>query len=75
MKLISLNKNNFSLIIITIVGIGFFVAGLFEVLDYFIIKALLFTFYGGLLVFAFWQALKNDTKKNRLEDKLQDDSD
>lgn len=75
MKLISLNKNSFSLIIITIVGIGFFVAGLFEVLDYFIIKALLFTFYGGLLVLAFWQALKNDTKKNRPEDELQDDSD
>lgn len=75
MKLISPDKNSFSLIIVTIVGIGFFVAGLFEVLDYFIIKALLFTLFGGLFLVAFWNALKNDTKKNRLEDKLQDDSD
>lgn len=74
MKLFPLNKNSLALLFVAIVAFGFFTAGMFEVLDYFIIKALLFTLFGGLLVLAFWQALKNDTKKNRPEDELQDDS-
>lgn len=74
MRFIPLNKNSIALIIVAIIAIGFFVAGMFKVLDYFIIKALLFGLFGGLLVIAFWHALKNDTKKNRPEDELQDDS-
>lgn len=74
MRFFPLNKNSIALLIVAIIAFGFFAAGMFEVLDYFIIKALLFTLFGGLLIVAFWHALKNDTKKNRPKDKLQDDS-
>jgi len=74
MKLIPLSKNSLALLFVSIIAFGFFAAGMFEVLDYFIIKALLFVLFSGLLGIAFWYALKNDNKKNRPEDKLQDDS-
>ena len=67
------DKNTIALIFTSVVTIGFFIAGLFEVLHYFIIKALLCIIFVALLVIAFRYAIKND-KKNRLEDKLQDDS-
>ena len=63
MKLFPLNKNSIALLFVAIIAFGFFVAGMFNVLDYFIIKALLFGLFGGLLVIAFWHALKNDIKK------------
>lgn len=73
MKL-SLNKNSSALIIVSVVGIGFFIAGMFDTLDYFAIKVLLFILYGTIVLISLIQALKNDTKKNRPEDELQDDS-
>ena len=72
MSLFPLNKNNLALIVVAAVGLSFFVAGLFEVLDYFIFQVLLFLGYGVLLVMAIYHGIKND-KKNRLKDKLQDD--
>ncbi len=74
MRLFPLNKNSIALLLATLITFGFFAAGMFEVLDYFIIKALLFTLLGGMLILAFWHALKNDIKKNRPEDELQDNS-
>ncbi|WP_439152467.1 hypothetical protein [Winogradskyella sp.] len=53
---------------VAIVGIGFFTAGMFEVLDYIIIKALLFGGFGILIIMAFVFAFKNSVKKNRPED-------
>jgi hypothetical protein len=73
MKTVHLNKNNLALILAIVLGIGFFVAGLFEVLDYFIIQVLLFLGFGSLVIATFYYGLKND-KKKRLEAKLQDDS-
>jgi hypothetical protein len=74
MRFFPLSKNSIALLLATLITFGFFAAGMFEVLDYFIIKALLFTLFGGMLIFAIWRALKNDTMKNRPEDELQDDS-
>ncbi|WP_296386466.1 hypothetical protein [Winogradskyella sp.] len=74
MKLFPLTKNSFALILVALVTFGFFVAGLLKVLDYFIVKALLFIGFGALVIVAISFALKNDTQKNRPEDKLQDDS-
>ncbi len=74
MRFFPLSKNSIALLLAALITFGFFAAGMFEVLDYFIIKALLFTLFGGMLIFAIWRALKNDTIKNRLEDELQDDS-
>ncbi|WP_299521265.1 hypothetical protein [Winogradskyella sp.] len=59
---------------VSIIGIGFFIAGLLNVLDYFIIKALLFGSFGVIAIIAFWHAFKNYAKKNRPEEELQDDS-
>ena len=74
MKLFPLNRNSIALSFVVIITIGFFIAGLLKVLDYFIIKALLFSGFVALLVVAINYALKNDDKKNRPKDKLQDDS-
>ncbi|WP_299116359.1 hypothetical protein [uncultured Winogradskyella sp.] len=68
MKIFPLGKNSITLSFVGVITIGFFVAGLFEILDYFIVKALLFTCFGVLLLIAISYALKNDNKKNRPED-------
>ncbi len=59
---------------IALIAIGFFVGGLFNVLDYLIVKALLFCGFGAIVIISISYAFKNETRKNRLEDKLQDDS-
>ncbi len=74
MKLFPLNKNSIALLLVGAITIGFFMAGLLKVLDYFIIKALLFSCFATLVIVAISYALKNESKKNRPEDKLQDDS-
>ena len=74
MNLIPKTKDAIALTSVVIVTLAFFLAGLFKVLDYFIVKAMLFLSYGILFILALSYALKNDTKKNRPEDKLQDDS-
>jgi len=74
MKLFPLNKNSIALLFVGLVAIGFFAAGLFKVLDYFIIKVLLIGGFAILLVISIIYASKNKIKKNRPEDKLQDDS-
>jgi len=63
-----------ALILTAAVTIGLFVSGLLEILDYFIVKALLFIGFGILFSAAIAYGIKNDTKKNHPEDKLQDDS-
>jgi len=74
MKLIPINRDSIALAFVCIVVFIFFVAGLFKVLDLFIVKVFLFTSFGGLVIVAISYAIKNDGKKNRPEDKLQDDS-
>jgi hypothetical protein len=70
MKLFPLNRNSIALLFVALIAIGFFVAGLFNVLNYFIVKALLFSGFGALVVISISYALKNAPKKNRPEDKL-----
>jgi len=72
MKWFPINKNTMALLFVVIVTLGFFIAGLFEVLDYLIIKFLLICGFIGLVAVAIFFAVKN--RKKRLEDKLQDDS-
>ena len=74
MKLFSLNKNSGALLATGMVTGGIFIAGLLDVLDYLIVKVLLFVGYAILFIIAIVFALKNDTKKNHPEDKLQGDS-
>lgn len=75
MNLFSLTKNSVALLCAATIVIVFFLAGLFNVLDYFIIKAVLFSGFGVLVGISIRYALKNEVKKNRPEDQLQDDSD
>lgn len=70
MRLFPLNKNSIALIVACIITIGFFLAGLLDILDYVIVKLLLFLSYGALFIVAVGYAIKNDTKKNRPKEKL-----
>lgn len=74
MKLFPINRNSLALMVVAIISIGFFISGLIEILDYFIVKALLFVSFGVLVLIAFWYAFTNEPKKNRPEAQLQDDS-
>lgn len=74
MKLIPTSTDAIALTCASILGLGIFVAGLCDVLDYFIVKALLFLGFGTLFVFAIINMIKNETKKNHPEDNPQDDS-
>jgi hypothetical protein len=74
MKLFPLTKNSIALSLVALIVISFFLAGLFNVLDYFIIKALLLSVYSAIVISSISYALKNETEKKRPEDKLQDDS-
>lgn len=69
-----LDKNFMALTFVVLVTIGFFIAGLLQILDYFIVKVILFASFGILFFIAFLSAIKSYRKKNRLEDKPQDDS-
>jgi hypothetical protein len=74
MKLIPTSTDSIALTYVLIITLSFFSAGLFDVLDYLIVKILLFQSLGVLIITTIYFALKNDVKKNRPEDKLQDDS-
>lgn len=74
MKPFLLNKNSIALGLTCVLTIAFFIAGLLDILNYFIVKVLLFLGFGGLFATVVIYAIKNDIKKNRPEDQLQDDS-
>ncbi|NRA91769.1 MAG: hypothetical protein HRU26_03635 [Psychroserpens sp.] len=64
----TIGKNTIALIISGILVLGFFFAGVFGVLDYLIVKALLFS---GFTIFAavlIWVALKNQDQKKAPQD-------
>lgn len=74
MKFIPKTKDSIALTFVGLLAIGFFLAGMFDILNYIIIQILTFLCFGGLLAVAVYFALKNEVKKNRPEDKLQDGS-
>ncbi|EPR73578.1 hypothetical protein ADIWIN_1608 [Winogradskyella psychrotolerans RS-3] len=74
MKISPLSTDAVALVCVTLITFGVFIAGLLDVLDYIIIKGVLFLGFGIMLVFTISCALKNDRKENRLEDTPQDDS-
>jgi hypothetical protein len=68
------NKNTISLIIVTVIVLLFFAAGIFGILNYFIVKVLLFGGVAALAIMVSVFLFKSSLIKNRPEDKLQDDS-
>ncbi|WP_425075863.1 hypothetical protein [Psychroserpens sp. S379A] len=55
----SFSKNTLALISTGIILFGFFISGIFDVLDYLIVKALLFTAFATLIAILVWIAIKN----------------
>lgn len=55
----SFSKNTLALISTGIILFGFFISGIFDVLDYLIVKALLFTAFATLVAILVWIAIKN----------------
>lgn len=69
------NTNTNTLLLVAFAGIGFFSAGIFDILDLFMVKILLFFAFIYVVVLAFYHGYFNN-KKNRLEDvSTQDDID
>tara|TARA_R110000796_G_scaffold119892_6_gene234007 strand:+ start:1201 stop:1428 length:228 start_codon:yes stop_codon:yes gene_type:complete len=73
-KFIPKTKDGIALTCVSIIAFSFFIAGIFDILNNFIVQLLIFLLFGCLLAVAIGYAFKNEHKKNRLEDKLQDDS-
>ncbi|NRB59298.1 MAG: hypothetical protein HRU50_05065 [Winogradskyella sp.] len=67
MSLVSLNKNTIALIVVSIIAIAFFVCGMLDILDYVIVKALLFLGIATISIIAFVSGINNATK-NRSKD-------
>ena len=64
-----INKDTTALFLSAAIVIGFFVGGIFDVLHYFIIKALLFSTFGLLFLFVVITASKEKIiNKKRLDD-------
>jgi hypothetical protein len=57
------SKNTLALIYTGILVLGFFLSGIFDVLDYIIIKLLLFTGFALLGILLVWIAVKENGNK------------
>lgn len=70
----SFTRNNIVLAGVATITLGFVFAGIFDVLDYFIVKLLLFSGFTVLFVVAVLVIVDEKKRKNRLDDQTQDDS-
>lgn len=62
-----MSKNTFAVLYTTFIVAGFFTAGIFDVLDYFIVKALLFVSFLLLVIYLIIVVLKDIENKNHME--------
>ena len=74
MKFLPTSPDSQALTCVTLITLSIFIAGLLDVLDYIIVKGILFLAVGTLFIFAVHYAVRNDIKENRLKDIPQDDS-
>lgn len=68
-----INKDTISLISVGIITLSFFVAGILDILDYFIFKVLIISGVGILVIITSVLLFKSSLKNNRPEDKTQND--
>jgi len=73
-KLYPISKDSIALIAVAFTAFGIFIAGLTDVLNYIIVKAILILSFISIIVTAIIFGIKNMEKENRLEDTPQDDS-
>jgi hypothetical protein len=62
-----MNRDALALLYTSIIVAGFFIAGLFNILDYFIVKALLVLGYLVLFIYLIKIVLKDIENKNHLD--------
>lgn len=62
-----MNKDTLTLIYTGIIVAGFFIAGIFNVLDYFIVKAILFLGYLVLFIYLIKNVFIGTKNKNHLD--------
>ena len=62
-----MNTNKLGLLFTGLITIGFLVAGILDILDYIIVKALLFLAFTLLVVYLIIQVLKEAENKNHLD--------
>lgn len=62
-----MNKDTLILIYTGIIVAGFFIAGIFNILDYFIVKALLFIGYLVLFIYLIKKVFIDKKHKNHLD--------
>lgn len=60
-------RNTLTLIFSGLIVAGFFVSGVLDILDYFIVKAILFASFAALAVYLILIILKDSEKKNHLK--------
>ena len=71
----SFTRNNLVMGGVIIITLGFIIAGVFDVLDYLIVKFLLFSGFAVLFVVAVLVIIDEKKRKNRLGENSQDDLD
>ena len=60
--------NKLALFFTAVIVLGFFISGIFDILDYFIVAALLFIGFGLLAGYMVWMVfLNSENKKNHLK--------
>lgn len=62
-----MNKDTFALVFTGLIVAGFFTAGILDVLDYFIVKVLLFIAFAALVVYVLIVVIKDSENKNHLK--------
>ncbi|NNC44614.1 MAG: hypothetical protein HKN99_01890 [Winogradskyella sp.] len=71
----SFTRNNLVMAGVIIITLGFIIAGVFDVLDYLIVKFLLFSGFAVLFVVAVLVIIDEKKRKNRLGENSQADLD
>ncbi|WP_460219560.1 hypothetical protein [Psychroserpens sp. MEBiC05023] len=61
------SRNTLALVFSGLIVAGFFVSGILGILDYLIVKAILFTAFAALAVYLILMVLKDSEKKNHLK--------
>ena len=68
MKFRILTKNEFMLWFAGLIGLGFVVAGIFDVLDYMIVKLILFSCFSFIVANIYFVLFRDETKKSPEKD-------
>nr|WP_321233082.1 hypothetical protein [uncultured Psychroserpens sp.] len=60
-------RNTLTLVFSGLIAAGFFISGLLDILDYLIVKAILFSAFTALAIYLILIVMKDSEKKNHLK--------